>query len=298
MMKNQLLSSAVKAVVIVTGVIVICFVIFIPPRFVLLHVTTPSNDTSNKVRVLVKNMIWPGKHPPSLGNFYFFVIAGSGSVLVWGSGYETAEIALGSTGEIFRGNISHHSLATIFHSAHIALVAKDVNLKIERYEGFLTVEGTKIREVLAIHPEYHSVHMPLKWLLRDFTNKGRDISTLPYIMLTAIRDNKKKDVRYALDFSHAHGGVQEYTPPLDWPTGNCYSRLLYSLNGEAPAEGYTKILPLPRKQSSTPYKMGEIPFYCMINGHYCAGIVGIHSPTYIKVWVNKKKNDKTLRNID
>lgn len=297
MMKNQLLASAVKAIAIVTGVIIFCFVIFIPPRFVLLHVTTPSDETSKQVRVSVKNMIWPGKHPPSLGNFYFFVIAGSGSVLVWGSGYETAEIALGSTGEIFRGTIRHNSLATIFHSARIALVAKDVNLKIERYEGFLTAEGTKIREVLAIHPEYHSVHMPLKWLLRDFTNKGRDISTLPYIMLTAVRD-KKKDIRYVLDFSHANGGVQKYTPPSSWPVGDCYRRMLYSLNGEAPVNGYKKFLPLPENQASTPYKMGRIPFYCIIDGHYCAGIVGIHNPTYITVWVNKKKNNKTLRDIE
>ncbi len=174
-MKNQLLSSAFKAFAIVAIVIIFCFTIFVPPRFVFLHVTTASGETPKKVRVSVKNMLWPSSHPPSLGSFYFFVIAGSGSILVWKSGYETAEIAIGSTGEIFRGTISHHSLVTIFHSARITLFAKDDNLKIKKYEGFLTAEGKKNREVLAMHPEYHSVHMPLKWLLRDYTNKGRDI---------------------------------------------------------------------------------------------------------------------------
>ena len=294
---NLLFTSAFKAFAIVAVVLIFCFIVFFPPRFVFLHVTTDSGETPKQVRVSVKNMLWPGRHPPSLGNSYFFVIAQSGSILVWGSGYETAEITLGSTGEIFRGTINHHSLSTILHSVRITLHAKDDNLKITKYGGFLTTRG-KNREVLAIHPEYHSVHMQLKWLLRDSANKGRDISTLPYIMLTAVQGNNGKDARYMLDFSHTNGGVQEYTPPLDWPTVNSYSRLLYSLNGKAPADGYKKFLPLPRNQESTPYKMGEIPFYCMIDGHYCAGIVGINSPAYIKVWVNEKKNDQTLRYIE
>lgn len=298
-MKNQLLSSAFKAFAIVTVVVIFCFIIFVPPRFVFLHVTTAasSGKIPKKITVQVKNMLWPGKHPPSLGNFYLFAIAGRGSILVWGSGYETAEIEVGSTGEIFRGTITHHSLATVFHSVHILLAPIDKNLKIKKYEGSLTTEGKNSPEVLAIHPSYHSAHMPLKWLLREHTNKGKDISTLPYIMLTAVRDRNEHSLRYMLDFSHANGGVQEFIPPLNWPTGDCYRRLLYSLNGEAPLSGYKKILLLPSNQADTPYKMGRIPFHCIVNGHYGAGIVGIHSPADIEIWINGKKSDQTLRYI-
>ena len=298
MIKNQLAASAFKAFVIVLGVIIFCFVIFVPPRFVFLHVTAPAAETSNRARVSVKNMIWPGKHPPSLGNFYFFVIAGSGSILVWRNGYDTAEIMIGKTGEIFRGTVTHHSLASIFHSVRIIQMPKDAALKIKKYEGSLTTERSKIVEVLAIHPQYNRIHMQLKWLVRDYANKGGDISKLPYISLTAVKDKQQKGARYMLDFSHANGGVQEYIPPDNWPAGDCYRRMLYSLNGEAPADGYKKFLPLPENQASTPYKMGTIPFYCKIDGHYCAGIVGIHSPTFITVWINQKKNDRVLRYIE
>jgi len=298
-MKNQLLSSAFKAFAIVAVVIVFCFIIFVPPRFVFLHVTTAatSGKTSEKIKVRIKNLLWPGRYPPSLGNFYLFAIAGRGSILIWGSGYETAEIEVGSTGEIFRGDITHHSLASIFHRVHVTLVPKDKNLKIKKYTGFLTTEDKNSPEVLAIHPSYHSAHVPLKWLLRRHANIGKDISTLSYIMLTAVRDRNKNSLRYMLDFSHANGGVQEFIPPLNWPTGDCYRRLLYSLNGEAPLRGYKKFLSLPSSQDATPYKIGIIPFHCIIDGHYGAGIVGIHSPAYIKIWVNRKKSDQTLRYI-
>ncbi len=117
-------------------------------------------------------------------------------------------------------------------------------------------------------------------------------------MLTAVRDNNEKGTRYMLDFSHVNGGVQEYIPPQNWPVGDSYRRMLYSLSGEASAKDYKRFLPLPENQASTPYKMGKVPFYCMIDGHYCAGIVGIDSPAYIEVWINEKEKDQTLRYID
>lgn len=298
-MKNQLLSSFFKAFVIVSAVIILFFVVFVPPRFVLLHVAPASGETPTKIRVSVNNMLWPGSHPPSLGNFYFFVIAGGGSITAWGKEYETAEIEINSTGEIFRGDIIHHSIATIFHNVKIHLTRKDKNLKMVSYEGFLTLSAKDDPEVLAIHPSYRRVHISLKRLLRNYTNKGKDISTLPYIMLTTELSSDKNSTRFMLDFSHANGGVQEYTPPQDWPTGNCYRRMLYSLNKEAPASGYKQFIYLPANQASTPYKMGQIPFYGIIDGHYCAGIVNTPSQAqaHIKVWVNNKKGDQTLRYI-
>lgn len=296
-MKNQLLLSFFKAFAIISVVIILFFIFFVPPRFVFLHVTTTSGETPKEVKVSAKNLLWPGSRPPSLGNFYFFVIANKGSINAWGKEYENAEIIIGKTGEVFRGNITHHSIAAIFHNVKIRLANKDKSLKMDSYKGVLTLSAKNSPEVLAIHPSYRRVHMPLKWLLRNYTNKGKDISTLPYIMLST-RRSSNNNTRFMLDFSHAGGGVQEYIPPLDWPTGDCYRRMLYSLNGEAPVSGYKQFLDLPINQA-TPYAMGKTLFYGIIDGHYCAGIVNTPSQAqaHIQVWVNRKKGDHTIGHI-
>jgi hypothetical protein len=298
-MKNQLLSSFFKAFAIISAVIILFFIFFVPPRFVFLHVTTTSGETPKEIRVSAKGLLWPGSRPPSLGNFYFFVIAGGGSIIVWGREYETAEIEIGSTGEIFRGDVTHHSMATILHNVKIRLASKDKNLKMDSYEGVLTLSAKDDPEVLAIHPSYRRPHISLKWLLRNYANKGKDISTLPYIMLTTEQSSDRNSTRFMLDFSHANGGVQEYIPPQGWPTSNRHRRMLYSLNGEAPVSGYKQFFHLPANRASTPYKMGEILFYGTIDGHYCAGIVNTPSraQVHIQVWVNKKKGDQTVRYI-
>jgi len=298
-MKNQLVLSFFKAFAIVSVAIILFLIVFVVPRFVFLHVTTLSGETPTEIRVSVNNLLWPGSHPPSLGNYYFFVIPGNGSVTVWGKEYETAEIAIGSTGEIFRGDIIHSSMTAVFHNIKIRMVNKDKNLKIDSYEGALTIPAKDDPEVLAIHPSYHIIHMSLKRLLRNHTNKGKDVSTLSYIMLKAEPGSNGNKTRFLLDFSNAHGGVQESVPSRGWPTGNCYRRMLYTLNGEAPVNGYKQFLYLPADQASTPYSMGKTLFYAIIDGHYCAGVVNTPSrgQVYIKVWVNQKKGDQTIGHI-
>ncbi len=295
-MKNLLLSNALKALLIVAVTIITALILFIPPRLVLLRITAADNAQRDAIRVYAKGMLWPGTRPPSLGNTYLFIIAGSGRVFVRGSKYQPAEFELGSTCEVFRGTIQHSSVADVLYNIHIYLANRDETLHMEMYEGLIGGQDRSGPEVLVVHSRHHTIHTSLKLLQRNCINKGINITTLPYIMLIA-DTAADSPIGYKLDFSHAYGGIRPYLPPDGWPHGNLYRRILYSLDGEAPANGYQTIMPLPPDQQSTPYQMGKIFFYCVIHDHYGAGAVNLPSvngQARVTLWLNSAKGDRTI----
>lgn len=300
---RRLLRNGVKAFLIVATALLLVFAVFAPPRLVYMSISDPRGNGVEGAHILTNRVLGIDR-PITLFSRSVFVVMGSASVWVYGDGYEDAEMEIGWSVEVIRGRVKHVGLASILHTLHVELSPRDPKLVMTLYEGSLTSgEGDRPTEVLAIHPDFRGLHHPLNWLRRQYVNRtGRDASTLRYVSLAVERDPDGAIRSAVLDFSHADGGAVEYIPPVGWPSGDLYRRVLHSMDRDAPRSEYlTGLSVLRDTQAATPYAMGSIFFHCVIDGHYGAGAVRAFfdpsqdSQAFVEIWVNQQQGDPRVR---
>ena len=301
---RRLLRNAVTAFLIVATALLLVFTVFAPPRLVYLTISDPQGNGVEGAHIRTDRVLGVDR-PLTLFGRSVFVVMGRASVWVYGDGYEVAEMEIGSSVEVLRGRVEHAGLASILHALHVELSPRDPKLVMTLYEGSLTSgEADRPREVLPIHPDFRGFHHPLDWLRRQyFIKTGKDASTLRYVSLALERDPDGAIRSAVLDFSHADGGAVEYIPPVGWPSGDLYRRVLYSMDRDAPRSEYlTRLSVLRDTQAATPYAMGSIFFHCVIDGHYGAGAVTAffgsrraRQEASVKIWLNQQPGDPRVR---
>ncbi len=190
---RQLLRNAVKALLIVATALLLVFIVLAPPRLVYMSIGDPQGNGVEGAQIRTNRVLGIDRPITVLGRSVF-VVMGSASVLVDGDGYEPAEMEIGSSVEVIRGQVEHAGLASILHSLHVELSPRDPKLVMTLYEGSLTSgEAEGPREVLPIHPDFRGFHHPLDWLRRQYVIRtGRDASTLRYVSLDAGKRSVKR----------------------------------------------------------------------------------------------------------
>ncbi len=299
---SQMVWNAAKALGIVACVLLVIAALLAPPRFVAMDISNAAGNSPEGLRVNAHHLGFGG-NPMSIGDTYFFIVAGAADVYVSGERYETVELDVGRTLEVMRGRASHRQIGGFVYLIHVDLETKIPGLRMMRYTGFLTAGGKDAPEVLAIHPKYRGQHNPLDWLTRQYTNRtGKNPESLNYVTLEAESDDRGQISTVSLDFSHANGGATEYLPPPGWPPANLHRRVLYSMDRNDPAVNYQSQLAIHQTQAESPYDMGDTFFYCVIDGHYCAGRASTffdrgrdQQQASIEIWINEEKNNPVLR---
>jgi hypothetical protein len=292
----RLARNALIAIGIVAMAILLLFSLLAPPGLAVISVTDHNGNE-------IGGLHFSNRNPFRVGHTFLIFFAGETSVTLIASGYETAEVEIGNSIEVFRGDVEGSSWTRFLHLISVELDVSDPNLKMLSYRGVLTYGGDESPEILAIHPKYRGTHMPLDWLRRQYVNQtGKEFNTLMYVSLLTETDEARQISAVQLDFSHARGGAVEYVPPGGWPAGNLVRRILHSMDSSAPESGYEPQLRLHQRQNTSPYETGATFFYCQIDGHYCAGTVHTffdrgrnRQQASVEIWMNAQKGDLRLR---
>ena len=293
---SQFLRNGLIAVLLCAAFCLLVLVLIAPPRMASISITDTRDRAISGVTVTDALSV-------SLGKTHLLLVFGAESVRIRTPGYEPAEVELGETVEVFRGNIEHGSFAGFLHNLSVVLVDADPDLRMTSYEAYVTYTADEqSSQVLSLHPEYQLSYTRLDGLRRQYTNDTeKSFDSFPYIAAIAQRDDDGGVTDVLLDFRHADGMAVEYEPPAGWPAGNLYKRIRYSMN-LAPEDGYRPRIAVHQQQSTTPYRMGSTLFYCRIKTQYCAGQLTTFHPNphgvaqaHLEIVVNQRAGDRRVR---
>lgn len=298
---RQLLVNFAKATGVITLTILVIMLLLAPPRLLSISVTNTAGTSvgAASLRFNTSSLAVPLFRTD---HYFLYLYADDVQVTVRAAGYESAEFEADQVVSPFSGSVEHSSVSSFFHHLEVTLEREDPNLLMTSYRGVLTTGGAGALQVVAIHPDFRGTHQPLNWLLRQFSEKtGKPKESLKYLRLIVERDAGRAVQGVFLDFSHADGGALEYEPPDGWPAGNLIRRIEASMT-MAPDIGYRSRFPIAQHQADTAYENGATFFYCMIDGHYCAGQVTTYSrragevqEAHVQVTINRTRGDKRIR---